>query len=255
MQEDEESGGAARHTGVVEFVRIFLIDDHQVLTEALAMRLAEVSDIWVVGKATPGDDNLTAEVAQQRPDIITIELDQVGMRSAALLTELSAASPESHIVVLTGSNDTALAVAAARAGADAWVRKDSPVSTFVDVLRRVSRGEACYPPEELGKVLRELRADVRQARERSGPLDALTDREREVLESMVEGNRPGQIAADLGVSANTVRTHIWRMLAKLGVRSSLEAVSMARSTGVVPRQSPDSHPAGASRRARRLPKR
>ncbi|MDQ0381550.1 LuxR C-terminal-related transcriptional regulator [Amycolatopsis thermophila] len=228
------------------FVHVFLIDDHEVLTDGLAMRLNAVSDVWVVGKAVPGSDNLTAEVARQRPDVITIELDRVGMRSTALLTALIAASPKSHIVVLTGSTDKALAADAARAGADAWVRKDSSFSEFVDVLRRVTNGEACYPPEELGHVLRQLRAEVRQARERSGPLDALTDREREVLESMVEGKRPGQIAADLSVSANTVRTHIGRILAKLGVHSSIEAISTARSTGVLPRPDDSARPPGAS---------
>ncbi|MBO0839846.1 MAG: response regulator transcription factor [Sciscionella sp.] len=218
----------------MRFVRVFLIDNHQMLTDALAARLSVDSDIWVVGRGTPGDPELLDVVAKQRPDVIITELQRAGTAAVTLLPALAEALPQTRLVVLTECRDASRAVDAARAGVSAWVHKDSPVEHLVDVLRRVLRGQACYPPEQLGDVLRELRDDVRRARERTGPLDALTDREREVLASMVAGKRPAQIAADLYVSANTVRTHIGRILAKLGVRSSLEAVSVALSTGLLP---------------------
>jgi DNA-binding NarL/FixJ family response regulator len=233
-QKKEDATPAKGHSQRVRFVRVFLVDDHQMLTDALAARLSMVSDIWVVGKATPTDNGLIDTIAQQRPDVLVVELARVGLRASTLLTELITASPTTGVVVLTESRDRASAVDAARAGAVAWVRKESPVDHLVKVIIGVSRGEGCYPPEELGEVLRELREDVRRARDRSGPLDSLTDREREVLSLMVEGNRPSQIAEQMRVSANTVRTHIGRILAKLGARSSLEAVSMALATGLLP---------------------
>lgn len=221
-------------------VRIFLVDDHQMVRDALTARLALAADLWVVGGAATGDPGLAQQVGQLRPAVITVEVDQVGAGTGALLDRLAVAAPAARVVALTASHDDARAVDAARAGALAWVPKESSIDHLIDVLRGASVGRASYPGAQLGEVLRELRADVRRARERSGPLDALSDREREVLTSMVEGRRRAEIARELCVSDNTVRTHTRNILTKLGVRSSLEAVSIALAAGMRPGDHRDS---------------
>ncbi|HVV31031.1 MAG TPA: response regulator transcription factor, partial [Mycobacteriales bacterium] len=151
-----------------------------------------------------------------------------------LIGRFRAAWPPAHLVVLTASRDHAQAIAAARAGADGWVSKECSVETLAHVLRTACRGHAWFPPEQLGPILRELRADVHRAHQRDGPLDALTGRERAVLDGLVSGRSSAQIAADLGVSTNTVRTHTNKLFHKLGVHTRLAAVSVARGAGMRP---------------------
>jgi NarL family two-component system response regulator LiaR len=212
--------------GVVP-VRVLLVDDQQMLIEALAARLSRTPDIVVVGHCATRDPQPDVLAALLRPDVITIEVAQAH-DAAALLTLFRTAWPPARIVVLTASRDPEQAADAARAGADGWVSKESSIDALAHTLRCASRGDACFPPEHLGGVLRELRADVRRVQRREGPLDVLTPRERDVLMCMSRGQCPAEIADELGVSANTIRTHTNKIFAKLGVHSRLEAVTVAR---------------------------
>ncbi len=218
----------------VTFLRVLLIDTHAMLTDALTVQLSTADDLWVVGSATPDDPRLMEIVRTQRPDVITTEVGPVTALTSGILRKLRAAYPPAHLVVLTGSHDSAHAVAAARAGAAAWVSKESPLDHLLEVLRGVPLGHAFYPPRQLGAVLRELRDDVRRARDCSARLDVLSHCEREVLLRMVDGKPVSQIAVESVVTMSTVRTHVRSILTKLGVRSRLEAVSVARAAGLRP---------------------
>ncbi|MDQ4092267.1 MAG: response regulator transcription factor, partial [Actinomycetota bacterium] len=190
-------------------------------------------DIVVVGHCVARDPHPEAQVTAARPDVIAIEVS-LARDAAPLLTLFRTAWPPAHFVVLTASRDPEQAVEAARAGAVGWVSKESSIDIFTDALRCASRGYACFPPQQLGRVLQELRADVGRAQRRDGPLDSLTCRERAVLMYLVEGRRQTEIAEELGLLANTVRTHTNKIFAKLGVHSRLEAVAVARSALRVP---------------------
>lgn len=218
-------------------VRVLLVDDHEMLTEALTARLAAAPDMWVVGRCTTEDADLAGLAALLRPDVITIELAPAS-DTAALLDRFRTAWPPARLVVLTASRDSEQAITAARAGADGWLSKECSVATLAHVLRTACRGHAWFPPEQLGPILRELRADVHRAHRRDGPLDALTNRERAVLAGMVCGRSAAQIAAEMGVTANTVRTHTNKLFGKLGVHSRLAAVSVARTAGMRPGDGP-----------------
>jgi len=208
-------------------VRVLLVDDQQMLIEALAARLASTPDIVVVGHCTTRDPHPGALATLLCPDVITIEVAQAH-DAATLLASFHAACAPARVVVLTASRDPQQAVEAARAGADGWVSKESSIGTLADALRGASRGDSYFPPEQLGHVLRDLRADVGRVRRREGPLDVLTPREHAVLTCLAQGRRPAEIADELGMSANTVRTHTNKIFTKLGVHSRLEAVSVAR---------------------------
>ncbi|GAA2775878.1 response regulator transcription factor [Saccharopolyspora taberi] len=213
-------------------VRLLMVDDHLMLTEALSVRLSTVPDLWVVGRCELTDPRLPEMVRRLRPDVITIDVEPAGTAAGELIRGLQRERPDVRVVVLTGKHDPDQAVEAARAGASAWVSKESGVDELTEVLRGVREGHAWFPPELLGAVLGELREDAVRATERSGPLDVLSDRERDVLQGMVSGRRGSQIAEDLKISTETVRTHTRSILAKLHVHSQLEAVSVATAAGM-----------------------
>ncbi|HET9258374.1 MAG TPA: response regulator transcription factor [Pseudonocardiaceae bacterium] len=210
-------------------VRVLLVDDQQMLVEALAAKLSTTPDIVVVGHCTTGDPQPDGLATLLRPDVITVELPRAG-EADTLLSLFRAAWPPARFVVLTASRDPEQAAEAARAGADGWVSKESSIEELTHALRCASRGHASFPPEYLGHILGELRADVGRAQRRDGPLDVLTPRERDVLMCFAQGRGPAEIADELGMSAHTVRTHTNKIFAKLGVHSRLEAVTLAWGT-------------------------
>ncbi len=208
-------------------IRVLLVDDQQMLIEALAARLSGIPDIVVVGYCTTRDPQPDGLATVARPDVITIEVEQAG-DATALLGMFRTAWPPARFVMLTASRDPDQAVEAARAGADGWVSKESSIDTLAHALRCAARGHASFPPEQLGRILTQLRADVGRAQRREEPLAVLTPRERDVLMRLAQGHCPAEIAEELGVSAHTVRTHTNKIFTKLGVHTRLEAVAVAR---------------------------
>lgn len=235
----EDGGAAVAHSGRMPIRRLLLVDDHVMLTDALSDRLATVDDLWVAGRCGTSDTALLDIARRLRPDVITIEVQPLGAAVGEVLTGLGTTCPGARIVVLSGDRDVTHAVQAARAGAAAWVPKDSGAEELVAVLRGVPSGAAFYPPDLLGPILRALRDDVRQAGQHTGPLDVLSPRERDVLVEMADGRRARQIAERLGISTDTVRTHTRAILTKLDVHSRLEAVRVARAAGLRPQGEDD----------------
>jgi two-component system, NarL family, response regulator LiaR len=231
MRMDEQAQSQWRQGGDMNPIRLLLADDHLMITEALASRLSAVPGIWVAGRCAATDPNLFAIVNGVRPDVIAIEAEPFGGSIGEIVERLTALSPELRVVILSADRNVAHAVAAARAGAAAWVAKEQDATEFEAVIRGVRRGHSWYPPDMLGEILRTLRAD---ASREGTDLDALSSRETEVLRAMMTGRRGRQIAGDLHISADTVRTHAQNIYAKLEVHSRLEAVSVARSAGLEP---------------------
>ena len=215
-------------------LRLLLADDHLMVTEALASRLSSAPDLWVAGRCTTAEPNLLDIVRGLRPDVITIEVEPLGAAIGEFLERLVAVRPEARVVVLSADHDQAHAVEAARAGVSAWVAKEQGAGELETVLRGVARGESWFPPAMLGAIMRELRADVSRARQQEDSLDVLSPREKDVLMAMMDGARGRQIAHDLSISTDTVRTHIRNIFAKLDVHSRLEAVRVARAAGLRP---------------------
>jgi NarL family two-component system response regulator LiaR len=232
MRADEDFQVAAGHGFQMSPTRLMLIDDHLMITEALASRLSASMDLWVAGRCTTADPNLLDIVRGLRPDVIVIEVAPFGREIGDMLGKLMAARPEARVIVLTSDHDVTHAVEAARAGVAAWVAKEQGAAELEAALYGVIRGEAVFPPHMLGEILRELRADARRAGQADDSLGMLSKREREVLLAMMDGKRGGQIATDLTISADTVRTHIRNIFAKLDVHSRLEAVRAARAAGL-----------------------
>jgi NarL family two-component system response regulator LiaR len=244
MHLDEDSTAMPRQAGLMTPIRLLLADDHLMITEALASRLSAAPDVWVAGRCAATDPNLMAIVRGVRPDVIAIEAEPFGSGIGDLISRLMSAGPDLRVVILSADRNVAHAVAAARAGAAAWVAKEQDASEFEAVIRGVCRGWSWFPPEMLGEILSSLRLDASRAHE-GGDLDVLSSRETEVLRAMMTGRRGRQIARDLHISADTVRTHTQNIYSKLDVHSRLEAVSVAGAAGLQPRE--DDRPPGQRR--------
>lgn len=214
-------------------LRILILDDHRMLVEALAARLGTEPDLLVAARAPGGIDTVVAYAARTRPDVVVIEVAPFDDERRELLLRLGRRLPDAHIVALTAADDGETAAEVVRLGVEGWVSKEADVDDLVAMVRAAACGRGWFPPRQLGAVLDRLRAEARRGDD-SGPLDALTDREREILAAMVDGQTPTALARRLKVSANTVRTHVSSIYEKLGVHSRMEAVALARKLGAVP---------------------
>jgi NarL family two-component system response regulator LiaR len=232
MRVPEDKAVGRRHGGPVSTIRVLVVDDQQMMGELLASGLAGSCDFWVLGRYRTDDPRLGDAVGTWRPDVITLDAGPLGSQAPAVIRRLGEVAPASRVVVLATDRDAALCVAAAQAGAAAWLDMHSRLDELISALRVVHLGGAVYPPELLGAVLRGLREEVRLARSGQDALSVLSVRERQVLIGMMEGRTGGQIARALFLSTNTVRTHSRSILVKLGVHSRLEAVALARAAGL-----------------------
>lgn len=215
-------------------LRILLLDDHQMLVEALATRLGAESDLVVDTRGPVGVETAVAHAVRARPDVVVLEVSPLDEDRRELILQLRRRLPGTHVIVLSGDEDARTAGEVARLGVEGWVSKEADVEELVAMIRGAARGRAWFPPEQLAAVLQRLRADAARVRGRTGPLDRLTDREREILAAMVRGEGAATTARLLRLSANTVRSHVSNIYAKLGVHSRLEAVALARSVEPTP---------------------
>jgi NarL family two-component system response regulator LiaR len=254
VDEDKVARGLPRgvHSGPMDVLRLLIADEHQMVTEALAARLSVAPGLWIAGCATTSDPRLPEKARWLRPDVIIIDVEPFGFAVGEALQRLAAAWPPAHVVVVSSARNVDQAVAAARFGAAAWVSKDQGADDLETVVRGVCSGRSWFPPEMLGEILRELRGDISRGREAAGSLDVLTPRERDVLACMVEGRRGRELAKELIISMDTVRTHTRGIFSKLDVHSRLEAVSLARAAGLRPRDQATA-PTGQAKTLPRLP--
>lgn len=209
-------------------IRVLIADQERIFAEALAVRLADEDDMSVVGTlhVTRSGHLLTrAEPA----DVMVVDGDLPDDGANRLCAEVSGRAGSSRVIALSCSSEPERIVTAIRAGAAAWVRKDQSLEDLLRVIRGVARGETWLPPSETGNVVRLLLHEQDQRREHERLLASLTPRERAVLTCLAEGTgHRDAIARQLGLSVNTVRTHLQNIMAKLGVHSALEAVALTR---------------------------
>ncbi len=211
-------------------LRILLLDDHQMLVEALAARLGTESDLVVDTHGPSGLETVVAHAVRARPDVVVLEVSPLDDERRELILQLRRRLPETHVIALLAGEDPRAAGEVALLGAEGWVWKEAEVGELVAMVRAAARGRGWFAPEQLGAALERLRGDPRRVRRRTRPLDRLTDREREILAAMVRGEAGARVARRLRLSEHTARGHVGTTYAKLGVHSRLEAVALARSS-------------------------
>jgi NarL family two-component system response regulator LiaR len=214
---------------------VFVVDDHEVFSDAVAMLLARHPDVRLVGSAHDADEAIALIDVdpEEQPDVVLMDLDLPGADGIQATRRIRELSPGSKVVVLTALEDPEVIADALAAGACGYVPKTRAVDELMDVVRRAAAGELVMPERDLAPVLEQLRST--QARpEQEQLLRRLTPRETEILRYLAVGETTTQVAGHLRISALTVQTHVKSILAKLGVHSKIEAVTLAWRAGIAP---------------------
>ena len=206
-------------------MKIVIADDHALFRDSLRSLLA-ARDLEVVGEAKNGKEAI--ELAWKlKPDVILMDLMMPEMDGLEATKRLAAELPDVKVIVLTASDDEANLFEAIKAGAKGYLLKDLEADRFFSLLEGVAQGEPALTPSLARKLLDEFARPKPAAREEYDP-DALTEREQEVLELMVDGitsNR--RLASELGVSENTVKFHVRNILDKLHLHNRAQVVAYA----------------------------
>jgi two-component system, NarL family, response regulator LiaR len=206
-------------------IRVLVVDDHAVVREGLRAFLELQDGIQVVGEAADGAQAVQA-VSESRPDVVLMDLVMPVMDGIAAMRVLRERSPETRVIVLTSFLDEDRLLPALRTGAAGYLLKNAKPQELARAVRAAHAGETLLDPVVASRLVQTLTAN-------SDPLDRLTARERQVLQLIGEGYRNKQIALELGISEKTVKTHVGRLLAKLGVDDRTQAAVMAVRAGFV----------------------
>ena len=214
-------------------VRVLLVDDQELVRRGLAMILSAEDDLEVVGQASTGHEALGA-VAALRPDVVLMDVqmpDMDGIEATGLLVERY----DAKVVMLTTFDRDDYLFASLRAGASGFLLKNADPDDLVAAVRSIAGGHALLAPEVTRRVIARFGGESRTSTRAVSPVPAaeLTAREQEVLELLARGLSDAEIAGRLFLGEATVKTHVSRVLTKLGVRDRVQAVVHAYETGLV----------------------
>lgn len=207
-------------------IRILLVEDHDMVAEAICLALERSPDLRIVGHATSVTSAL-ADAKRCEPDVVLLDRRLPDGDGVTAIAGLLALMPDVRVLVLAGEGSAAVAARVAETGGAGLILKARGLSELEDAVRRVAAGEVVFSQDLLGDVLGRL------AGRTPSPGANLTPREREALQLLGQGRTTTEISDQLGVALNTGRNHVQRVLEKLGARSQLEAVAIARREGLL----------------------
>jgi DNA-binding NarL/FixJ family response regulator len=211
---------------VPDAIRVLIADDHAVVREGLRTFLQLQDGIDVVGEA-PDGEAAVAEAERLAPDVVLMDLAMPRLDGAGAMRELRRRGSAARVIVLTSFVDEGRLLPALQAGAAGYLLKDVAPQELARAIRAAHDGEALLDPGVAGRLLDAMaRAPA--------PATELTARETEVLALIVRGRANKVIARELGISEKTVKAHVGRVLAKLGVADRTQAALLAVRTGLVP---------------------
>ena len=218
---------SGQHRGII---RVLLADDHPVVREGLRGMLAAEPDLEVVAEASSGGEAAALARASE-PDVILMDLRMPGGDGVEAITRLQADGSNAKVIVLTTYDTDADILRAVEAGATGYLLKDTPRADLIAAIRAASRGETVLAPVVAGRLVTRMRGRGPG----SGPqAEALSARETEVLALVSRGFTNAAIGRALFVSEATVKTHLTRACAKLGVAGRTAAVTKAIEIGALP---------------------
>ena len=211
-------------------IRVLIADDQALMRTGFRMILDAKDDVEVVGEAIDGEDAIR-RFQQLSPDVVVMDVRMPTMDGIEATRRLSALDRPARVLILTTFDLDEYVYDALRAGASGFLLKDRPPEELVAAVRVIASGEALLAPSVTRRLIEEFakRAPAVKPTE----LDELTEREREVLVLMAKGLSNAEIARVLFVAESTVKTHVGRVLHKLGLRDRAQAVVLAYESGLV----------------------
>jgi NarL family two-component system response regulator LiaR len=210
----------------MEPIRLVLVDDHRVVRRGLRSFLEAFPDITVVGEASSGEESLE-KIGGWLPDVVVMDLLMPGGIDGIKATrQIRSITPHTQVIVLTAHTDDARVVAALRAGAIGYVRKDAEPEILLAAVRAAARGQSMLDPAIAGSVLQDLVSNTKVKHD-------LTDREAQVLRQLAHGRTNREIAEELTIGAETVKTHVGNILTKLHLAHRTQAAIHALKQGLI----------------------
>lgn len=217
-------------------IRVLLVDDHGIVREGLRQVLLADDDFDVVGEAANGVQAL--DIAERvRPDVVLLDLTMPGDSGLVVAQKLRQEVPNSRVLILSVHDDAEYVLESVRAGAHGYLRKDTTPADLRAAIRAVHSGDAYFSPAVAKRLTEVLRSESSVPAPAPAvvpaSLDALTNREREVLAAVARGLLNKEIAGQLGISVRTVEAHRDSLVRKLGIRSAAGLTRFAMEQGLL----------------------
>jgi DNA-binding NarL/FixJ family response regulator len=206
----------------VKRIRVYLIDDHNVVREAVASLLEAEPDISVVGQSSAAREGING-VVETQANIVIIDLKMPGMSGLSAISEIAALAPAAGIVVFTMYDNPAYVWETMNSGARAYLLKSAPKEDLLRAVRAVASGAGFLQAEVTMPLLKRLANDARAESQRS----LLTLREMQILECLAEGSSNKTVASTLDITEETVKSHLKNLYEKLGASDRAHAVAIA----------------------------
>src|SRR5579864_6572689 len=216
---------ADRDPGRERLIRVLIVEDHRMFSQALSAALDEADDIAVTSAVSTAADGLRA-AEETNPDVVLMDYRLPDGNGVEAARRIKAATPAARIVMLTASSDDNVLRQAIEAGCSGYLTKDHTIEELIVAVRAAYNGEAVISPALLSRLV------AREA-DRARPGSDLTARETEVLQLLAQGLSNAAIATELGIRLATVRNHVQSVIEKLHAHSKLQAVATATRLGVI----------------------
>lgn len=213
-------------------IRILIADDHAVVRQGLRMFLGLDSELQVIGEASDGAEAVRL-ARELRPDVVLMDLLMPKLDGIQATTAIRGELPDVEVVALTSVLEDSSVVGAVRAGAIGYLLKDTQADELCRAIKAAAAGQVQLSPQAAARLMREVRAP-------ESP-ETLTERETAVLRLVARGKANKEIARELHIGEQTVKTHVGSILAKLGVNSRTQAALYAVRVGLVSATEADSH--------------
>ena len=205
---------------MTEPIRILIVDDHPLLQEGIALVVDHEPDMQVVGSAATGRESIVM-FEKLRPTLVLMDLRLPDMSGVDALIAIRTKSPTAKVIILTTFEGDAEVNRALKAGAAGYLLKTMPRKQIVESMRQIHAGRRRIDPEVAAKLAEHMGEET------------LSQRETEILKQVAEGSRNKEIAADLSLSEETIKSHMKNILEKLGATDRTQAVSIAVRRGIM----------------------
>jgi DNA-binding NarL/FixJ family response regulator len=212
-------------------IRILLADDHVMMRQGLRHILESNSEIDIVAEAGSGIEAVEA-ARRHRPEIAIVDVAMKELNGIEATAQILKHSPETAVLILSMYSDERYVVRAIKAGARAYVLKNSAGEELIQAIHALQKGLAFFSPA-VARIFQDPASRLRDAGEVNDRFDSLTDRERQVYQLLAEGNSNKDIANRLNLSLHTVETHRWRIMEKMDLHGIAELVLSAVRRGLV----------------------